>query len=124
MEKNIWPNPKHRKIIIVTSDEDYLRNEDKFSDNPNVMVYNASVYPNEKMDKAIEERGLLKPGNVLLQDPCDWERYTLLSQDPYESLIPMVINKYMAISQIARVLGAKCFYMLQEEQDDSNTTQS
>jgi len=61
---------------------------------------------NDKLYKKLENEGLLNIGNVLFQNPYEWDNYSLT--DSVDNLIKSSsLYKYMLLSNLCMLLGAK-----------------
>jgi hypothetical protein len=108
--------PSERKSIVLLDGYNYnkikLSNNKEWLGDKEILVLNlediSKKCSNDKLYKKLENEGLLSVGNVLFQNPYEWDNYSLT--DSVDNLIKSSsLYKHMLLSNICMILGAKSF---------------
>lgn len=105
-------SPQNRKVIVVLEVSDYeferSKKENKYFKNDEIVIIDLSNYrlKENKIYKKLYNDGLLSNGNVLLQDPYYWDRYSI-AQNPDNLIGDNIKTKYGLFSNFCGYLGAK-----------------
>ncbi len=129
ISKGISKKPSERKSIVLLDGYSYnkikLSNNREWLGDKEILVLNLDDISKEcskdKLYKKLENEGLLSAGNVLFQNPYEWDNYSLT--DSVDNLIKnSSLYKHMLLSNICMILGAKSFLI--KDVYASNSTSS
>lgn len=135
----ITKEPTERKIIIVVDDvlKNKARDEEKkwsdveFCKQHNTVVVNVDDDYEGDLFKKLKEKSLLQPGNTLLQDPYDTDRYMVLKAGDEQNLLDEVQNlllnsaneRWLRFNEIVNALGVKqCICVEEQTQTENKNT--
>ena len=128
----ITKEPTERKIIIVV--DDVLKNkardeEQKWSDVGfcklhNTVVVNLDDDYEGALFEYLKGKGVLQPGNTLLQDPYDTDHYVVLKEGNVQNLLlESAKNRWSKFSEIVNALGVKrCICVEEQTQTENKNT--
>lgn len=121
--------PTERRSIVLLDGYSYnkirLGNDKEWLGDKEILVLNlddiSKECSNDQLFKKLENEGLLSVGNVLFQNPYEWDNYSLT--DSVDNLIKSSsLYKHMLLSNICMLLGAK--HVLYKTVYGANSTSS
>ncbi|MBR8834386.1 MAG: hypothetical protein DSM106950_10215 [Stigonema ocellatum SAG 48.90 = DSM 106950] len=104
-------NPDNRRAILIvrTSDLKTLKTNPRYNlqilNNPQICLLPIPVRNEDKNDlfRKLEQDGLLSPGNLLIQNPYDTDKYV----EAVEATSSFTVQKALHFSYFCQLLGAK-----------------
>lgn len=109
--------PQGRRVIVVIDDNDYSKllhhDEDELLRNTQVSVIRHSDFLSGEISHPIieklDQRGLIAPGKVLIQDPFSPDIY----HEQATALTSISLQKHFHLSVVCKILGAKSLKVTQ-----------
>lgn len=128
----ITKEPTERKIIIVVDDvlKNKARDEEKkwsdvgFCKLHNTVVVNVDDDYEGALFEYLKGKGVLQPGNTLLQDPYNTDHYVVLKDDNVQNLLlESAKNRWSKFCEIVNALGVKrCICVEEQTQTENKNT--
>ena len=118
--------PAQRRVVAILPEEDI---ESLYDDDPSGLLHAHQVhliaYEPQMHDpdrypelQGLELRGLLEPGNILVQNPYAPDEYCLQS----DALNQFSLRKHFHLSALCKLLGAKSVSVIQVEVESENSS--